>query len=395
MDGFIMDHVADVNLTTLHKINQQFQIPDFVKRATIDRAAIESLPSSAFADPLHRRFPCHTREDTFLSYAYFLKNSNQLDNITRQTTWNNLRKRASDWAIHLACEDLLREHEKQAREDLTSLPDEQFAIVEEWNGEKYRALPLLNADCIKSAAAHLIEYRERYPLTWRQNAAVRIIKSANEFEINIQKMDYLEKAAKLNTPSRHEIATGMLQRALFINREHHGSPEQVAMLKAAKSVMQVKCNSLAQKAAEIIDCFDQLHNLKRFYSRGLPCPEEICFSSATAKEAHELRDQLVRLATGNTYTKLALEQAGLEPYRVLGNEFINAVRKGFDEVDIAKVAKIVPTLPLNAAKLLDRALKASSIKSASQVQRTLGIPTDINDWTSADWDKIIKSFKGM
>lgn len=384
-----MDHVADVNLTTFHQINQQHELPGFVKAAAIDRTAIDFLPGSSFADPAHRRFPCHTRPDTFLSYAYFLKNANRLDATTRQVAWNNLRKFAHHWAIHLECEKLLREHEKQAISDLDQMPDEKFAIVEMWNDEKYRALPLLNRDCVKTAAEHLVEHKDRYPLEWRQHAAERVIKTAFEFNIEPPHLDYLQKAARYNTPAHGDIARGMLDRALLVNRDHRGDDEQLAMLKAARAMSGSNGQDLVQKAASIIDKFDQHYGLKRLYARGLLSPEEICFSSVTAKEARDLRGQLVQFTTGSTYTKVALEQAGLAPYRVLGEEFINAVRDGLSGVDIEKIAEIVPTLPLDDARLLDRALKAAQVKSAAQLQTELGVPASIDEWTRADWDKMI------
>jgi hypothetical protein len=149
-----MDHVSDSNLATFHQIRGQHALPDFVKSAVVDRMEIDRLEPSSFADPATRSFPCHTRPDTWLSYAYFLKHAKEVGKNRRPFVHERLRKFANHWAIRVECERLVREHEKQASEDLDQQPDECFAIVEDWNGEKYRALPLFNAACVKSAAEH-------------------------------------------------------------------------------------------------------------------------------------------------------------------------------------------------------------------------------------------------
>jgi hypothetical protein len=385
-----MDHVADVNLTTFHQISQLHKLPDFVKSAAIDRDAIAQLPPTAFADPAHRQFPCHTRADTFLSYAYFLKNASQLDGSTRRVAWENLRKFAHHWAIFMECEKLQRAHEKQASSDLDAMPNGKFAIVEEYNDETYRALPLLNGDCVKAAAEHLAEFKDRYPLSWRQAAAERVLSAATEFGVEPPHLGYLHKAARRNTSSSTDIARGMLDRALLINKEHRGEDEQVKFAQAARVMADAHGDVLlSEKAALLIDQFDEHYNLRRYYARGLPAPEEICFSSVTAKEASDLRDTLITMANGEIFSKAALEQAGLTPYRALGDDFVKEISDGLSGVSIDKIASLVPTLPRDDADILGRALKAAGVRSVVQLQKEAKIPEHVCDWTREDWDHMV------
>lgn len=380
-----MDHIADKNLTVFHQIRSQHDLPDFVKSAKIDHDVIDSLPPSSFADPATRQFPCHTRADTFLSYAYFLKSANDIPKHRRTGVWERLRKRAHHWAIFSECEKLVREHEKQASSSLDDLPDEKFAIVEQLGGEKYRALPLLNEECVKSAAEHLMLYRDRYPMEWRRRAAEKISQAARDTKAEIN--DYIPKAAGELSSCRNDIAEHMFGRVLLTNPKHRGNNAQVAMAKAAKAVATSTGRLDYEKIANIIDAFDSEFKLTRFYNRGLLSPEEIVFGSRAVKQANDIRNQIVKLTTGSTYTKASLEAAGLEPYAVLGSDFVNEIRDGLNGVDIEKISSIVPTLPRDDAQLLDKALRATGVKSADTIRKEAGLPSDMGTWSQSDWDR--------
>lgn len=383
-----MDHVSDTNLTMFHKIARQHTLPEFIKSATINHDEINQLPGSSFADPSHRVFPCHTRENSFLSYAYFLKNASHLSSDRRARTWTNLRKFANHWGITIECNLLQKEHEKLAAEDITQLPDETFAIVEDWNGDKYRALPLLNSSCVKAAAEHLVAYKNRYPLEWRKRAATRIAEKAVDFQVEIE-LPYIHKAAGLYASSSTDIARGMIARAQLVNRERKGDIEQVSFMKAARIIITKSGAAIANKAAKIIDKFDEHYNLKRLYARGLASPEELCWGAVTIKKARELKNEFITLSNGSTYTKKALVSAGLTPYRVLGDDFVNEVRDGLKDVSSDKVASIVPTLPRPDADLLDKAFRASNVKTAAHIRKQADVDNNVSRWSSDDWDRIL------
>jgi len=383
------DHVADVNMTTLHEISLQYGLPEFVKTSHISRD-VDSLPSSSFADTVKRRFPCHTRADTFLSYAFFLKNAKELEPDNRQSTLTSLRKWANHWAIHRECDDLQRKHEKQSQADLTQLDDEDFAIVESYNGNTYRALPIFDDTCRKEASAHLSKYADRYPMKWRVKAAQRIANRTKDSDESLD--EYINKTAGTWPASSESIAKAMFERALFVNRNHKGEPEQIALLKVAQVIATLPNGKLTDKAASVIDKFDTHYGLKRFYARGLPTPEEITHDSTTLEKVSNLREQLVPLTTGSSYTKAALISAGIEPYRALGSDFVNEISNGIatEEVNSDKVAAIVPTLPRDDAIILDRAFSALGVKTATDLYKEANVPEDVSAWTSDDWSRAIE-----
>lgn len=387
-----MDHITDANLTTFHQIRQQHALPDFVKSAVIDKEAIDKLPGYAFADPAHRQFPCHTRSDTYLSYAYFLKNANDIPQEHRTAIYNNLRKFAHDWAIHTECEALTREHEQAVNQDLTKLADDNFAIVETWNGEKYRALPLLNAECVKQATEHLNQYRDRYPYQWRQRAAQRILAKAAEFGAKPED-DYLYKAAGTYAGLKTDVAQKLLDRAYLVNRKHHGEDEQLALVKLAQGVANSNGDLDWTKVAAIVDAYDEHYNLKRLYARGLQTPEELV-SNLDKGEVKQAAESLIRLTNGQVYQKSAIASAGLEPYTVLGDDLVNELRDGLQDVDIEKAAAILPTLPKPDADVLDRAFRAAGVSSAAAACKSAGLGSNVSEWSREDWDSVVDTLRG-
>lgn len=387
-----MDHIEDINLTTFHQIRQQHTLPDFIKSAVVDKETIDNLPGYAFADPTHRQFPCHTRSDTYLSYAYFLKNANEIPEAQRPAIYNNLRKFANDWAIHTECEALTREHEQSVNHDLSKLADDKFAIVETWNGEKYRALPLLNNECVKQAAEHLNKYRDRYPYAWRNRAAQRILNKAAEFGEKLND-EYLYKAAGTYVGLKTDVAQELLNRAYLVDRKHRGEPEQLAVVKLAKVIANSDDQVEWAKVAAIVDSYDEYYDLKRLYHRGLQTPEELV-SNLNRDNAKQASEQVIRLTNGKTYQKSAIANAGLEPYTALGDDLVNELRAGLQDVDIEKAAAILPTLPKPDADVLARAYRAMGVQTADNVCKTAGVSNDVSSWSKTDWEQVTNTLRG-
>jgi hypothetical protein len=203
--------------------------------------------------------------------------------------------------------------------------------------------------------------------------------------------DYLNKAASDYPAHRVDIAQAIMDRALLINHEHRGDPEQVGMLKLARLTAASDNGLDPEQVANVIELYDKHYHLDRYYNRGLPSPEEVAWSPSTTKAAKQiLRGQLVQMTNGSTYPRVSLEHAGLAPYRSLGDDFVNEVRDGLSGVDIEKVSAILPTLPLGDADTLDRALRATGVKTAEALCKESGLPNDLSEWTHAEWEQFTK-----
>lgn len=378
-----MDHAVDSNGVELFELAQRFDIPEFVKTATIDRTLIAALPSSSFADASARLFPCHTRADTFLSYMYFLKHANDVPDFKRASVFNRLQQFTRDWAIYADCKQLQTAHEKQSANVMDRLPDTDFAIVEDVDSEIYRALPIVDASSLKQAEDHLIEYRDRYPADWRRRAAQRLTVKAASLKIEVS--PYISRAADALASPSVDVAAALMQRAHIVPPTRRDEPEYHRMLKLARCLAE--CNGPIANADAVmstIDNLDRHFDLTRMYARRLPTPEEVVYGAVSSKTAAHVADRLIQLTTGNVYTKSALFRHGVEPYRVFGNDFVSNIINSKLELDHAKTAQIVSTLPRGDAELLERALRAAGEQpvTAALDNAQLGA---CDEWSAKDW----------
>lgn len=377
-----MDQISDTNGVVLHRLVRQYALDEFIKTAAVDADEISALPSSSFADARARELPCHTREHTVISYAYFVDDDSG-SGRNRSDVESAFSKFAQIWNVEAEMAEIRNRRDKHAA-DLSTMPDDVFAVVHTHNGERYRSLPLLNDECVKRAAAHLRQFRDRYPLDCRCRAAERIMSKAAEFGVTIRD-PYIVAASRQTLSPAVEIAHGLMRRAKLTD----DAEQKTAMLKLARAIAVGRNTWLCRKAASVMDRFDATNSLRHMYSRGLPTPEEICYRGVTVKQAEAVRDNFVQLTTGTAYSKSALADAGLSPYRVLGDDFIEQIRVG-DDVNVNKAAELVPTLPRGEAELLDRAMRAAGVPTFDQQLKSADVQDDIADWSNREWERALE-----
>jgi len=348
----MIDHIADKNLRVLNLISQLVELPTFVKSASINN--IDNLPSDSFADSVSRLFPCHTRQDTWLSYAYFIKQANSASKDYFTKVSSKFDEFIRLWNLSSDCATIKQELQKQAN-GLDSLSDADFAIVQTYNGQLYRALPITDETTVAKAAEHLTIYRDKYPVAWRKEAAARILDKATKLKVTIDN-PYITKAAGVNKlASAVDVAAHIMQRVLLA-KKYELSDSQTAIVKYAKNIADSGTFNPTE-VEQVVHLFDKGYSLTKEYNRGIPAPEEICYT-ATPKSAS---DATIRLTNGAIYGKDSLAKAGLAPFRVLGDDFVAAVTGPEMQLDMTKLASIATTLPLPDAKLLCSALAVAGI----------------------------------
>jgi hypothetical protein len=390
----MLDPTTDTNLTLLHRIMKEHKVPEFAKSASMN--GLDEFPSSAFADPSKRKFPCNSRANTFVSYAYFLKSAADMRPRESQLLSDRFTKFADDWGIAQSLLTLRKEHEKLSSTRLEDLPDTDFGLsVEHPTPEgtaKIRTLPLLNATCVEKAAQHLVEYKDRYPYHYRRQIARNVLAKQAQYggAIPDEYTAYLMKAAGYGFASYNDIAKAMWGRAMQVNDKHRGDDVQVNLVKVARELATLKGvpdQNILDQAVTAIDSFDRHFKLGREYHAGVPTPEEVTFGTLTEKAANDIKAAFVTTTTGKSYRTSDLASAGLNPFRVVGSDLADAVRTDFKTVDQQKVADIVPTLPRDDAMLLDRALAECGVKTAADIIDSLSLPSDPSKWGRKEWAK--------
>ena len=68
----VMDPASDKNRTELTKLAQRYDFPKFVRAADLDTTMNpEQIAVTAYADPVQKKYACHSAAATWLSAAYF------------------------------------------------------------------------------------------------------------------------------------------------------------------------------------------------------------------------------------------------------------------------------------------------------------------------------------
>lgn len=356
------DPIADSNLQQLNAYSRQFLptgLPDFVKNA--ERQSVPPPPGSpisVYADPLTKTFPCHTKVATYLSNLYLV--AGQANGDTWASAYpidlvaQRIEKAARFWGITSDIEETKKSVLTKSAAPI--LTDADFALVEKYGNEDVRRFPINNKDNVKESAARLYADRVNYPYPWRQGAARNILVKVAEHNIDLQQevLDYLYKAAGVIFRSTADIAKDLVRRALASDKDS----VRPAMYKLANQVGTVE--QPIEKMAEVcrlIDVFDRSFGMLPLYRSGLPMPEEICFDAPSAFSKKASNDS-VTLTTGNSWDLNAIKSAGLKPFTVLDSVTLKELAPDELNIDIQKVAEILPTLPLDSAATLEASLKA-------------------------------------
>lgn len=365
----IIDAPADSNQRLLHKISKLLPMPQFVKEAAlITEQELTDLPPQVFADPVNRKFPCHTKAATWLAQTYFLENKAAYTPDQQQRIQTKITKAAEWWGIGGQVKQAAAGWTKQQVATEGDLPDSAYALVVEYDGRRLRRWPINNPANIKAAATTLYNNRTKFPYDWRHKAAQRILAEAKTYNSPIfepEIHEYLTKAAGYGTAAPKTAAEAIAYRMLMVPDKD--VKVKTAAAKLAKAVAGMK--GLPEpgemvKLARIIDRLDREQGFYHYYGEaGLPMPEEIFFT-LTEKKAAAIKESHVSLQTGTIIPLEALASLDLNKVAdVMGADFAKAVMADTSiDVDIEKFAKIAATLPRNDAQLLERALAGAGLK---------------------------------
>src|SRR5271165_2083313 len=155
----------------LVNLAEQYSLPDYVKAADLDSTMLPppDMPRSAFADPLQRRFPCHTKAATWVSAVTFLTKRAEHHPKTAAQIEQRLQRSIDFWGLAGDFQRVKQAHDNANAEATAVLPDDMYAyvFVDSVTGEKERSYRLANAVEVKVAADWLEEHRDAIPFEIR------------------------------------------------------------------------------------------------------------------------------------------------------------------------------------------------------------------------------------
>jgi hypothetical protein len=345
----------------LVKLARQYEFPKFVKEANLDiTMAPTQIAVTAYADPVRRKFACHTPAATWLSSVYFHEKAAEYHSKDRERIQSRLEKFADYFAIRSAYDAVV----KRAAElrGSNELPDSSYAYV--WSpsngGPKERYYPLDTPPNIKAAAEWLERERDAIPFHDRNVIANKILEKAASkgAALGEDLTEFVEKQAGRGIPDPPELYEMLERRAALARNAQH----REAITKLAASVKSTPRVALQPreliKLATTVDMIDHAIGLKGKYTALLPRPEEVIFKVSFTKAASD-HATLCPLQSGSVFSK---EQFGKlarsDVEGLFGSEFAAEVCTGLD-VDPEKFAEVASTLPLPDATLLEALLSES------------------------------------
>lgn len=360
-----LDQTGDTSLRELYRYSKLYSFPEYVKQASHSQTCRpdEKLPSTVFADVRYRRFPCHTKAATWLSYLYFLEKKADLH--TKIAGWieERLDQFAQYWGLSGDIQKLREKHAELHRED--PLSDSDYMLV--WAGEdgrKERHYPLVDTLSVKKAAEWFAKYRYHWPFEDRVVMASKILEKAAQYGCGLgEELDeLLQKQAGRGCYDPKTAAEHIRNRVKIADRVPREIRER--MLKLAEAVETAPAMAQdperAKMLAKTIDDFDKLAHISGKYTPRIPSPEDIVFP-ATWKVARAFVDTGCVLTTGSVYDRNDFSKLALSDVRDLfGDDLAKEVADGL-AVDPEKMAEVAATLPRAEARLLDRLLSDNGI----------------------------------
>lgn len=288
MTNIIDQYNGDPTYAQLHVLTRNRPLArEMLKTASFveKRAAIDDLPSRAFAWEDERRFPIHTKEDSVASILYRSK----LGSAVPAHVDAKLSKAAEVYGI----EDHLFAAEKRAS---TQTPTE-YALphfdktASDAAGTSYvpcpnrSRLPLDNAAQIKVAEHVLQRDYTKLPLEKRADAFSRLVLAAKDQEVTLN--PFTMKMAGMTMSSTATLRNWLEARAAASNGKVAEAFDKMAAA-MSHAPAYIHDRPTLVKLASTIQELDKRAGLEKYYDRKLPDPLQTVFN--TEKVAEEMCD---------------------------------------------------------------------------------------------------------
>ena len=198
----ILDQTLDLNGREQFRLVQLFEAPDFVKTASSSSLSDQRRSSHiCVATRDIAAIPMHSKAACWMSSAFFFDKQAELPRADAAKIEARLLEAADFWSIRPAFESLKKRAAAMAQDDLSRLPDEDFA----WIQGHERQLPLRNALEVKAAAEYVTRWRDEFIFGDRQKMARAILQKAAQMApalVNTTKFSNGSPGSALAQPAR-------------------------------------------------------------------------------------------------------------------------------------------------------------------------------------------------
>jgi hypothetical protein len=188
-----MDFLKDCSGRYILRLGQMNEVPEFAKEAAVSQDCADSLPDSAFADPVNREFPIDTPGHVWLGYGYCkLAGVKNADIISKLETAGRLHGIQDDIR---RLDSHISEFYKQASAPKRYAveidfgdpnPDSENRFIKQ--GGKHGFYPCNSAFELEQSAVKLVHDQPLIPIEAFAEACDTLVKTAREFNMDLREL---------------------------------------------------------------------------------------------------------------------------------------------------------------------------------------------------------------
>ena len=362
------------------RLTSLVEVPAFVKAARMDEVMQAApRPAHVYADPLNGQFPCDSRAATWLSCLYFLDKAAEYPAEERTKIASRIDHHMAWWGLESERRKLVTAFAAQTKAAAAPADDDFAFVYVHADGRVERHMPMTTPALVKEAADYLWKYRDRFPFQDRNTVAKRILDKAAACGASVGlHREFLERSAGRAAGSPAAVEAMLRDRAKLAS----DLGVRAAITSMADTVRDRPKDVFTPEGlvelVKTVEAVDRGLNLK--YGEQLLPPEDVIFAATVSKVAEAVA-QVVPTLTGKIYEKAAFAQIPLDAVRDLfGHEFADEVKVGFNRVDPAKMAALLPTLPLPDLERFEALAASCGIAPAAVKAAGVRVGFDKQDW---------------
>jgi hypothetical protein len=348
-----IDIADDVSKKLYHTFTTKVNMPEYVKSSSVPTSKdLRSLSSSAFADSIGRKFALNTKSNCWCSALYFYGNQCNSSDFSKQAE-ARITEAARVWGISSDVETI-----KQAFQ-VTEIPV-TYALSFNFNNKQINRCPDHTKEAATESAEWLYSNRYHFPVKIQREAAVKLAAKANLGKLSHKAASYIDKLANPDNYSNLncKVATAITDRLSGIPMAKWGALED-SMLKFAESINSKPFELCKESSVvvEALEAIDVKHSMTTKWGKSITHPVDVCYRASLTKVASDV-DSTVYLTTGTPIDIHSISDSQLSKgLKIAGDEFLSYCQPDGLNIDRAKAAEILPTMPKPEARRFETAVK--------------------------------------
>ena len=325
----------------------------FIKTSSSYSPSPPTHTITIYSDPINKKFPCNTPQQTLLSCLYFHHQQNKYNEKHKNIIKNNFYKFASYFNIKDKVDQILN--------------------YQQIKNENHNLLNKLPIHDVQKGINWLQKYGTYLPYPVRQKISVQLIDYINENNINVpdkQSLYFLHKVAGYGVGSCDEIKK-MVQYRIKMSSHDPILQQKLQQIydilnNNPQQILNDHYNML--KLSHVIDKVDKINKINKNYGNlFLLPPEQVIFKYPLIKIS-ETVNNVISFPSGNIYNIDDLKQMKLNEIKEHfgGDEFVSLITNDFGNIDVEKLKEQVKALPVPDSELFEKILKNQGILPFAQ-----------------------------